>query len=193
MFSWFSFLTYVVITAATPGPNNLMSMSNAMKKGFRRAVPFNLGMWAGFTMVMLLCTVFCSLLSSLLPSIKMPMLVLGAVYMLFLAWKTLTGSAEMSGDTVKNSMGTGFALQFVNPKIIIYGIVSMEAYILPHFAGRVPVLIGFAVLLAFIGFLFSLCWTAFGSLFMKLFSQYAKVTNVVMALLLVYCAVSLFV
>ena len=28
MFNWFAFLTYAVITAATPGPNNIMSMSN---------------------------------------------------------------------------------------------------------------------------------------------------------------------
>ena len=28
MFHWASFLTYAVVTAVTPGPNNLMSMSN---------------------------------------------------------------------------------------------------------------------------------------------------------------------
>ncbi len=45
MFPWYSFLTYAVITAATPGPNNVMSMSNAGRLGFRRALPFNLGIW----------------------------------------------------------------------------------------------------------------------------------------------------
>ena len=43
MFSWFSFLTYAIVTAVTPGPNNIMSMSNASRKGFHRALPFNLG------------------------------------------------------------------------------------------------------------------------------------------------------
>ena len=56
MFSWFSFLTYAVVTAVTPGPNTLMSMSNGGRLGFRRALPFNFGIWAGFTVVMLLCT-----------------------------------------------------------------------------------------------------------------------------------------
>ena len=50
----------------------------------------------------------------------------------------------------------------------------------------------FALLLAFIGFLFTLCWALFGSLFQLLFSKYARITNTLMALLLVYCAVSLF-
>lgn len=48
MFPWFSFLTYAVVTAVTPGPNNIMSMSNGSRKGFRGALPFNLGIWVGF-------------------------------------------------------------------------------------------------------------------------------------------------
>ena len=88
MFSWFHFLSYAVVTAVTPGPNNLMSLSNAGRLGFRRAFPFNLGVWAGFSVVMVMCTVFCSALSELIPRIKTPMLFLGAAYMLWLAWKT---------------------------------------------------------------------------------------------------------
>ena len=38
----------------------------------------------------------------------------------------------------------------------------------------------------------TLCWSAFGSAFKWLFSKHARVVNLVMALLLVYCAVSLF-
>lgn len=88
MFSWLNFLSYAVVTAVTPGPNNLMSLSNAGRLGFRRALPFNLGIWAGFTVVMLLCTAFCGALSDLIPRIRTPMLVIGAAYMLYLAWKT---------------------------------------------------------------------------------------------------------
>ena len=51
MFSWLNFLSYAVVTAATPGPNNIMSMSNASRLGFRRSFPFNLGIWLGFSAV----------------------------------------------------------------------------------------------------------------------------------------------
>lgn len=64
MFHWAAFLTYAVVTAATPGPNNIMSMSNGNRRGFHRALPFNFGIWAGFSIVMILCTAFCSLLST---------------------------------------------------------------------------------------------------------------------------------
>lgn len=33
MFPWFSFLSYALITAGTPGPNNIMSMTNAANHG----------------------------------------------------------------------------------------------------------------------------------------------------------------
>lgn len=68
----------------------------------------------------------------------------------------------------------------------------MEAYILPHFQGQPLILGGFALLLALIGFVFTLVWSAFGAAFQRLFSRHARAVNTVMALLLVYCAVSLF-
>lgn len=192
MFHWFSFLTYAVITAVTPGPNNIMSMSIGSRRGFRRALPFNIGILFGFSLVMALCTAFCSLLSDLIPQIKLPMLFAGAAYMLYLAWETFRSSGAIEEKHTRDGLLAGLLLQFINPKIYIYGIMSMEAYILPLYSGRVPVLIGFAVLLALIGFAATLCWSAFGSLFKRFFTRYARPVNTVLALLLVYCAISLF-
>ena len=192
MFPWYSFLTYAVITAATPGPNNIMSMSNAGRLGFQRALPFNLGIWAGFTLVMVLCTLFCTALSALIPAIRLPMLVLGAAYMLYLAWGTFRSSDVIQEDHAREGFRSGLLLQFINPKIYLYGIMSMEAYILPYYSGQPAVLLFFALLLAFIGFVFTLAWAAFGSVFRFLFSRHARAVNTVMALLLVCCAVSLF-
>ena len=192
MFRWASFLSYAVVTAATPGPNNIMSMSNAGRLGFRKSFPFNLGIWIGFSLVMLICSFFCNTLSAIIPKIKTPMLILGALYMLFLAWKTFKSPSVIDESHARSSLFSGFILQFINPKIYIYCIVSMEAYILPYYQGQWKALIFFALLLAFIGFAFTLCWSLFGSVFKLLFSKYAKITNTVLALLLVYCAVSLF-
>ena len=184
-------LLYLTTTAFTPGPNNIMSMTNTGRRGFRRAMPFNFGILTGFTMVMLICTFFCSVLETVIPVIKTPMLVIGALYMLHLAWATFrsTGIDEQEG---KDGYFTALLLQFINPKIYIYGIMSMEAYILPHYHGRPVMLVLFALLLSGIGFLATLSWTAFGSAFRRLFTQHAKPVNTVMALLLVYCAISLF-
>lgn len=192
MFSPYAFLTYIFVTAYTPGPNNIMSMSNASRFGFRKSLPFNWGIFAGFSIVMVLCTLFSSVLFAWIPAIKPYMLALGAAYMLHLAWKTFRSSAVIEiKDARSNGFLPGMLLQFVNPKIIIYGITAMSSYILPHTGGSLA-LLGFALLLAFVGFSGTLCWAAFGSLFYNLFSKYTKAVNTVMALLLVYCAASLF-
>lgn len=192
MFPWYAFLTYAVVTAATPGPNNIMSMSNGNRLGFRGALPFNFGIWAGFTIVMVSCTLFCTALSTLIPTIRLPMMILGAAYMLYLAWGTFRSSDVIQEDHSREGFLSGLLLQFINPKIYLYGILSMEAYVLPYYEDRPVILFLFALLLAFIGFVFTLCWSAFGSVFRRLFSQYARIVNTIMALLLVYCAVSLF-
>ena len=192
MYHWVSFFTYAIVTAATPGPNNIMSMSNGSRKGFRGALPFNFGIWAGFSVVAVLCTIFCSALSSLIPKIKLPMLILGALYILHLAWETFRSCGEIEENHSRDGFLSGLLLQFVNAKIYVYCIMSMEFYILPTYIGQPLPLLGFALLLAFIGFVFTLCWSAFGSVFRVLFSTHAKTLNTVMAILLVFCAASLF-
>ena len=84
--NWPAFCSYVLLTAITPGPNTIMSMSNAAKYGFKRAFPFNVGVLLGFLVVMGLCAAFSSLLYEFIPSVKPYMLVLGAAYILYLAW-----------------------------------------------------------------------------------------------------------
>lgn len=39
MFSWVNFLSYAIVTAVTPGPNNIMSMSNAGRLGIKNPFP----------------------------------------------------------------------------------------------------------------------------------------------------------
>lgn len=192
MFNWAGFLTYMIVTAITPGPNNLMSLSNAGRLGFRKALPFNLGIWVGFSAASLICALFCDTLTALLPVMKLPMLIVGALYMLYLAVKTLKSTPELEDARSKGGFVHGLLVQFINPKLYLYCIISMEAYILPFYAGQTLPLVGFALLLAFVGFVCTLCWAAFGSAFKLVFSKYAKITNALMALLLVWCAISLF-
>jgi len=191
MFDWITFLTYAVLTTITPGPNTIVSMSNGSRKGLIRGLPLNLGMWCGFTIVMVACAALTSVMSAWIPKIKTPMLFVGAAYLLWLAWKCIRRSSEIQEKDTSGDFLTGFSMQFVNPKIMLYGIMSYEAYILPVYEGNLPVLLMFSVVLSTIGFVNGLLWSGCGSVFRVLFSKHAKVVNTVMALALVYCAVKL--
>ncbi len=192
MLDYISFLTYACVTAATPGPNNIMSMANASQFGFRRSFSFNLGVWLGMSLVILLCTVVGNAIYGLLPSIQFPTQVVGAIYMLYLAWKTFTASSDLRQKHIPNLFVSGMLLQFINAKYYVYCLISMQVYIMPHHQGNNPALIFYALLLATIGFLFTVLWAVGGSVLKTLFTQHAKLINTCLALSLVYCAVSLF-
>ena len=192
MFHLYDFLIYCFITAYTPGANNLLSMSNAIRLGFRRSIRFNLGILAGFAVIMSVCTAFSATLYSFLPKVKIVMQILGAAYMLYLAWKVWKSPSELSADSGKEaSFLSGMVLQFANPKIYIYAITAMSLYILPVYHS-VAALVGFTVILTLIGASGSFVWALSGAAFCKFFSKHTRLVNTIMALLLIYCAVALF-
>ena len=188
-----AFFSYTFLTAYTPGPNNIMAMTNASRDGFKRSISFLSGIFLGFIIVMSACAAFTSLLYEFIPTIRPVMVWLGAAYILWLAWTIWrdTPNKKKSGLTETNSFISGMLLQFVNIKIILYGITAMSSYILPNYHG-ILVIAFFSLLLSLIGTSGCICWAFFGAAFEKLFNRYRRQLNAIMALLLVYCAFSLF-
>jgi cysteine/O-acetylserine efflux protein len=78
MINFYPFLIYVLVTTFTPGPNNIMSMTNAMRAGYRRTLRFLLGVFVGFFIVMLICGLLNVVLVSLLPQMQYWLNILGA-------------------------------------------------------------------------------------------------------------------
>ena len=192
MFSWRIFLTYLIATSATPGPNTLSSLANGTQLGFRRSLPYMLGIWCGFSIVATLCTILCSTLEALIPQIQTPMRILGACYILYLAWKTWRTGAIGEASAGRSSFRDGFLLQFVNVKLFLYFIVAIQSYVLPYYPGQYAAPILLALVATLVAVLSNLCWAGFGSALKVLFSRYAAVINRILALLLAWCAVRLF-
>ncbi|KAA8756240.1 lysine transporter LysE [Priestia megaterium] len=187
-----SFLLYVFVTSFTPGPNNIMAMLFANKYGLKKTLKFCVGVGAGFLIVMLLCSYLNLLLKNFIPKIEFFMTILGAGYMMYLAIKIIRskGDNENNNEDRNNSFFMGMILQFINPKGILYGITAIATFILPYHNSNFSLLM-YSLFLALIGFMSTFCWSLFGSFFQKLLSKYRSQFNVVMALLLMYSAVSI--
>lgn len=187
-----SFLLYVFVTAFTPGPNNIMAMLVANKYGLKKTIRFSLGVGSGFFVLILLCAYFGLLLKSFIPKVEFIMTILGVIYMLYLAIKIITSKNDGNhndGDK-NNSFLTGMLLQFINPKGILYGITTISTFVLPYHTSNVS-LIFYSFFLAFVGFLGTYSWGVFGSIFRKFLSKYNTQFNIVMALLLMFSAISI--
>ncbi|MBC6129822.1 LysE family transporter [Listeria booriae] len=194
MFNVAAFLSYVFLTAYTPGPNNIMAMSNASNDGFKKSFRFCLGVLAGFFVVVTASAVFSAALYDFIPKIEPFMRFVGAAYILWLAWTILRDKPKnKKGNKVRlepNCFFTGMVMQFVNVKVILYGITTFSTLVLPHFTGVMQVSF-FVLLLTVIGFSGTCCWAMFGSIFSRIFAEHKRGLNVVMALLLGYCAISI--
>ncbi|MTK13922.1 MAG: lysine transporter LysE [Clostridiaceae bacterium] len=188
-----AFLSYILISNFSPGPNSIISMSNASRYGLKKSLMFNVGVFSGVFVLVALCSAFSMALYSFIPSIKSVMAYIGAAYILWLAWKTYKSKPQSEEENQKhtNTFLSGLLLQFVNPNSIIYCVTTVSTFVIPYYKS-VPMLSGFSMILAFAALVATCCWSLFGSLFQKFLIKNYKVVNTVLALLLVYCAASLF-
>jgi len=193
-----AFLSYVIVVSFTPGPNNILSMVNASRDGFKKTLRFLLGIFTGFFTLLLLSSYFNLVLFSLMPKIRLLMSIVGASYMTYLAIKIMKSKKAPEGDedtsdkgTRKiNSYSTGLAMQFVNPKGVLYCITVVANFIIPFYKSGI-ILFLFSLFLALVGFSSVCSWALFGSLFNRFIEKHQKPFNVAMGLLLLYSAYSI--
>ncbi|WP_286953601.1 MULTISPECIES: LysE family transporter [Aminobacterium] len=192
MVNFTAFLSYVLIANFAPGLNAIMSMSNASRYGFKKSIMFNAGIAFGVLIIFALSSFLSVALYGFIPSIQPAMIYVGAAYILWLAWQIYKSKpcVEDEASNRTNTFLSGLLLQFINPSVIIYSLATVSTFIVPYYKS-VFMLAFFSLILAFLGFVATCSWSLFGSVLQKFLIKNHKVVNNVMALLLVYCAVSL--
>jgi threonine/homoserine/homoserine lactone efflux protein len=191
MLNLIPFLTYVFVTTFTPGPNNLLSMSNAMHSGYRRTLKFLAGIFTGFFVVMLLSGLLNFALVNLAPQVRVWLNILGAVYMVYLAIHIMLSKPDESEQATDrlNTFRAGFVLQFLNLKGILYGVTVYSNFIVPAYPDPRQAAL-FAPLLSAIAFLAISAWALGGDIFRKTLNRYYRAANIIMGLLLIYTAIA---
>ena len=114
--------------------------------------------------------------------------------MLYLAFKIMWSTSstnESEHNSKKNcySFWFGFNLQLINPKVILYALTALSVFVLPH-AQSHHQLLGYSLLLTWIGISANLTWALGGRLFQRLLLKHERPFNIVMGLLLIWTAVS---
>lgn len=189
-----AFLTFTLLTAFTPGPNNILAMSNTSKYGLKKSIRLIQGIFIGFLSVMILCSFFSVILVNIIPIIKPAMTYIGVAYILWLAFHVVKSKSQSNEEeeTIEeaDSFTTGFILQFVNIKIILYGIIAISTFIMPFYSSVFSIG-AFTLLITVFGCSGVFTWAIFGAAFQRLFERYRIMANTIMGLLLVYSAITL--
>ncbi|QWH17690.1 lysine transporter LysE [Bacillus mycoides] len=188
----FSFLLFVFISSFTPGPNNFLAMTYANQHGLKSSIKFCFGVAFGFFIITSLCSFFNIILINILPIIEFPLKILGVAYMLYLAFKILNSksSANTNEKSNKNLFLAGIMLQFVNPKGILFGLTVVSTFILPYYNSYSSYLL-FSLFLGVVGLMSTFSWSLFGSMFQKLLLKHNQFFNIIMAVLLIFSAISI--
>ena len=102
-----AFLSYTFVMAFTPGPNNLMAMSESRRLGFRGAAPLLWGLFVSFFILNGLIYGFIHSLQAALPWIEIPLKAVGSAYILYLTYKMFAPSAGAAAAR-PSTRGNGF-------------------------------------------------------------------------------------
>ena len=116
----------------------------------------------------------------------------GAAYLLWMAWHMLrsAGVTAAESDPSYPSFRNGLLLQLTNVKVIIFCLTSLSGYVLPY-RQSLPWLLAVGLFLPFTGPVANLVWLFAGASLQKLFQDHRKTVDVVMAVSLALCALSL--
>ena len=184
-----SYLPYTLVTAFTPGPNNFICLYAVSQNGWRKGKDVLLGIAVGFICVMVLCALFCYELAKYVPSVAGILKYVGAAYILWLAIHVALSKQE-NGEGRPMSFWNGFCLEFINVKIILYAITVYTGYVLPYETSLIS-LLSHAICLTVIGISGCITWAAIGGALQKCIAKHYRLFNIIMALVLLWCAVSL--
>lgn len=186
-----SFLLFCYVGAITPGPANICSLSAALRYGKKAALIQWRGIFVGFACVSLASVVVTWLLGTALSQYVGFLSWIGAAYILWMAWHTLRSSGiQADNDPAKPSFRNGLFLQLTNVKIMICCLTAMTSYVLPY-TNSFWSLLAVGVFMPFTGPIANLLWLFAGASLQKLFENHRRTVDIVMAIALVLCAISL--
>ena len=180
-------ITFAMVTAFTPGPNNLMLAASGANFGFRRTVPHIAGITIGFMTVFLAAGAGLGSLFTALPQLYDLLKILSVLFLIYLAWHIGgAGRAERRDRDRPLSFTQAALFQAVNPKGVSVIISAVSAYTsdADSLASEISVLLTVFVLIT-IGATTS--WCLFGTAIARIFSTRRKLRlfNVTMAFLLI--------
>jgi threonine/homoserine/homoserine lactone efflux protein len=178
----------------TPGPNNAVAAYSGFNFGIRKTLPLILGVWLGYTILVILVNFV--LISTFIkyPVIQESIRLLGTFFLLYLAYKISFSS--LSGEDKKVNpvkFIDTFIFQFLNPKGVIAAITLVSKFVIEDDYLQSSLIV--VVICSLTGLTSITTWTFFGK-FLRNFAtnnNFIKRFNYAMSLLLIVCIIGFYI
>jgi len=155
------FVLFVIAMTGTPGPGNLAHMAIGQSSGFRSALPFLAG--TTFGGVCLDTSVAFGLGKVVMASdaLALTLKVVGAVYILYLAWKVVNLTVDAPGEVKRFSFRDGALIHPLSPKSWAMALVAFSQFSDPA-APLIPQVAAFVFTFMFFQIFFHSLWCVAG-------------------------------
>ncbi|WP_211746226.1 LysE family transporter [Paenibacillus sp. Marseille-Q4541] len=183
-----SFLLYCFIVTFTPGPTNIVILSTVQNWGAKKAMEYTYGATIAFGLLLVISATLNSMLITIIPKILIVMQIIGSLYMLYLAYQIYKMDTSKPTINQTATFTSGFIMQFINPKVIMFTMTVIPSFIMPH-SFTMSVVIICVMVITLVGFLAFSTWVLFGTIFKEFLQKHKKTVNILMALFLAYAAV----
>lgn len=178
-------LLFAFASSITPGPNNIMLMTSGANFGFRRTLPHFLGVDVGFGV--LIASIGLAGVLARAPKLLDGLKLVGAAYLLLLAWRIARAAAPQAGAARGQPMSfaQAVAFQWVNPKAWIGALTGIVTFSAP--TQLVPSVLGVAAVMALVNLPCAALWAGCGTALRGWLGRPGRLTafNLCMATLLV--------
>ncbi|MCU1740766.1 MULTISPECIES: LysE family translocator [Pseudomonas] len=127
----FPFLLFAIVMTGTPGPNNAMVLVSGARVGVWRTMPLVWGIAAGVALQLVILGLGLGAVFEVIPGFHTALSIVGAAYILWLAWKIASSGPLVIGDEERSPMGFfgGVVFQWINPKAWAMSISAAATYI----------------------------------------------------------------
>ena len=186
-----NYLVFCFINAFTPGPGNLLALNTVTNYGIRKGRPLFLGIFTGYIAVQTICAFFVYAVGTVAPGVLNILKYVGAAYILWLAVHIAVSVPKEESDRQSASYVKGFLLQLVNVKVFLFGLTALTGFVV-EYGQSLPFLLTFGSIVAGMGILATATWIGLGALIQKFYRKHYRILNIIMALTLLECIVSMF-
>jgi len=131
-----SFILAVSILAISPGPDNIFVLMQSVVHGKKYGLATIIGLMTGCIVHTIFVAVGISTIIKENNTIFLVIKILGAVYLLYLAYKVITGGSEISMSTEKIDKKTpfqlfkiGFIMNVLNPKVTLFFLALFPGFL----------------------------------------------------------------
>lgn len=131
-----SFILAVSILAISPGPDNIFVLMQSVVHGKKYGLATITGLMTGCIVHTTFVAVGISAIIKENNTIFLVIKILGAVYLLYLAYKVITGGSEISMSTEKIDKKTpfqlfkiGFIMNVLNPKVTLFFLALFPGFL----------------------------------------------------------------